>query len=155
MKKIAYILSIFAGAGLSPKAPGTAGSLLALLLFPLLTFMPFSFAVLTVFILFFMGWWSSSVSEKHFFQRKDPGAIVIDEWCGQWLSLLPALFFTGLEFYILTIIGFILFRFFDILKPLGINRLQSIGGGLGIMIDDVLAGIYAAGLLSLFAYWVF
>jgi phosphatidylglycerophosphatase A len=82
------------------------------------------------------------------FWGKDPGKMVMDEWAGMLLSLgisiellqiesslMPSLFFT---------LHFALFRVFDIIKPLGINRLQNFSGGLGILLDDLAAGIYTS-----------
>ena len=86
---------------------------------------------------------------------KDPSKLVLDEWAGQ------AVVFLGLPFYniigpdlLLLITGFIFFRFFDIKKPLGVNELQQFPGGWGILLDDLLAGVYAMFCLygSVFGY---
>ena len=80
---------------------------------------------------------------------KDPGLVVIDEFVGQWLALfcLPR----AIAIYI---IGFALFRLFDIWKPFPVNRIQSLPGGWGIMLDDVLAAIYTNLCLHLFVFIV-
>ena len=75
----------------------------------------------------------------------DPGHIVIDEIAGQWLTFL----FIGHLSVVIVLAGFILFRLFDILKPLGINKIQELKGGWGVMLDDVLAAIYANTILHL------
>ncbi len=70
---------------------------------------------------------------------KDPKQVVVDEMVGVWIALLGMPL--GNIYYLLA--GFVLFRFFDIAKPLGIREVEKIGGGWGIMLDDVLAGVYA------------
>jgi len=86
--------------------------------------------------------WVSPACEKEW--GKDPGKLVMDEWAGQALTFV-SISFTGIPDTDLMIlgIGFILFRLFDILKPLGINKLQKYEGGMGILLDDLLAGLYA------------
>jgi len=106
------------------------------------------FFILMILIFFIIG----IISGDHLEQiwGKDPGRIVIDEMVGMWVVLL------GLDFswtYIL--MGFFLFRFFDILKPLYINKLQNLPGGWGIMLDDVLAGLYTNVFLRVFLLFNF
>ena len=93
-----------------------------------------------------LGIWASGRYAKTA-GKKDPSECVIDEVAGQWLALVPVAF-TGRLFDILAMASaFLLFRFFDILKPWPIYRLQRYSGGLGIMLDDVAAGI-AAGAVT-------
>jgi phosphatidylglycerophosphatase A len=135
------------GAGWLPVAPGTWGAAVAVL--PLFfftkidpsvfsTFQPFFTLVLTVFIVIFT--WIG-VKAVDFLQEEwgdDPKQVVIDEMIGVWIAIL------GLSLTVPNLIlGFILFRFFDIAKPLGIRQLERIKGGWGVMLDDVLAGVYA------------
>lgn len=93
----------------------------------------------------YLGIWAATRTEK-ITGRKDPGIVVVDEVAGQLITFLflpwdsPAWVF---------VVGFVLFRVFDIWKPYPIRRLESLESGLGIMADDVLAGVYAATLLSL------
>lgn len=75
---------------------------------------------------------------ERFLHKTDPGEIVIDEVVGQWVTLLLCP-----HNLLFTFIGFVLFRFFDVLKPFPIGISQKLHGGLGIVIDDILAGIYA------------
>lgn len=130
------------GSGLSPKAPGTFGTLAAL---------PFAWAILSQWgqtgllvaslVCFVTGIWFAGAYAA-MTGIKDPGAVVIDEVAGQWLALafLPL----SLPTFIL---AFVLFRFFDILKPWPISWLdKNTTGGFGIMIDDMAAGL-AAGLV--------
>lgn len=127
-------------AGLSPWAPGTMGSLLAMLLAPFI-FMPLNLwwrlAVLAA--VFVAGGIASTRAEK-VLGRKDPGSVVIDELLGQWIVFLP---YTSLVLWEL-IVGFVLFRIFDIAKPWPVRASEDwMPGGFGIMIDDFFAGIYA------------
>ena len=130
-----YTIGTGLGSGYTPKAPGTAGSLLALLIFFIFPLNSINWFILSI-LFFFVGVWSGSEIEKD--KGEDPGLVVIDEMVGQWLAIifLPYSWITLL-------IGFILFRIFDIFKPYPINRSQKLKAGWGIMIDDVLAGVYA------------
>lgn len=128
------------GCGLSPVAPGTVGSLGAL---PLGALIHLGFGAemlaMSSFALFFIGW---GISVSHFrgVEPEDPQWVVIDEVAGQWvaLSVVP---FTVVGF----LVAFLLFRLFDILKPWPVSWAdRKVGGGLGIMLDDFLAGLYAA-----------
>jgi phosphatidylglycerophosphatase A len=88
------------------------------------------------------GIWAASRTEK-LSGRKDPGKVVIDEVVGQFIALIPVPFVLGTAWWA-AILAFILFRLFDIVKPYPARRFESLHGGLGIMADDVVAGIYAA-----------
>jgi phosphatidylglycerophosphatase A len=133
-------------AGLSPKAPGTMGSLVAVLLAPFIFLplsMPLKIAVLA--LLFVLGGFAGTRAEK-ILGRKDPSSVVIDEVLGQWVVFLP---FTVLLWWELTL-GFALFRLFDITKPWPIKASENwMPGGFGIMLDDFFAGIYALTVLYL------
>ncbi|MBK8969496.1 MAG: phosphatidylglycerophosphatase A [Saprospiraceae bacterium] len=129
------------GAGWLPLAPGTWGSAAAVLLaWPLALLLPgwwyaFALGALTVSFLW-IGARGSALLEAEW--GKDPSQTVIDEIVGMWIALL----FIPLN-WTWWLAAFLLFRFFDIFKPLGIRRLEKIGQGWGVMLDDVLAGIYA------------
>jgi phosphatidylglycerophosphatase A len=154
------------GVGFLPVAPGTWGSLVGVGLFlaanaaggavyhaagargwsPL----PISALHTTLVLLLLIGLtvagiWAASRTEA-VLARKDPGVVVIDEVVGQ---LITFAFVSHLAGPFTIIAGFVLFRLFDIWKPYPIRRLESLESGLGIMADDVLAGFYAATLLSL------
>lgn len=92
-----------------------------------------------------VGVWAASRAEK-LLGRKDPGAVVVDEVAGQLITFLFVPFDAGMW---AIVAGFVAFRVFDIWKPYPIRRLESLESGLGIMADDVLAGAYAATLMSL------
>ncbi len=137
-------------AGLAPKAPGTVGSLAALLLAPW-CFLPLTFwpRIGLLLLIFFLGAMASTQAEKCI-GAKDPGQIVIDELLGMWLTLL---FFNDLSWLMLGA-AFIFFRIFDIAKPWPVKASEKwLPSGYGIMIDDVFAGVYAAlclGVLHIF-----
>jgi phosphatidylglycerophosphatase A len=124
------------GAGYMPKAPGTLGSAVGLLLWFLLPASPWAHAV-AIALVAVAGTWSAGVAERHF-GRHDPGQVVIDEVAGMLVTLFlnPVSWFSA-------VIGFLLFRAADILKPFPARRFERLPGGLGIMADDVMAGIYA------------
>ena len=139
----AALLATWFGAGLLPWAPGTWGSLAAL---------PFAWAIATLFgpvslviaaaIVFFIGWWAAEQVGRAS-GVADEGAIVIDEVAGQWLTLAVAP--PSAAAYVL---GFLLFRLFDITKPWPANAAErKLPGGLGVMADDIVAAVYAAILL--------
>ena len=122
--------------GFIPFAPGTFGSLFGIPLFYFISSLPLlpTFSFIIAFILFSV--WVAGKAEKSL-KTKDPGCIVIDEIAGMGVT-----FFTIPFNLYLAIIGFIVFRFFDILKPFPVNYLEKrFTGGLGVVIDDVAAGI--------------
>jgi len=154
MNKFLTWSAILFGAGKFPKAPGTAGSLVAVIFYYLLAnytgFLSLHFAnfIFLGFILFITlyGVYASFIAEKTY--GHDAGCIVIDEFAGQllaflWLPKISLLY---------ALLGFILFRIFDISKPLIINKAQDLPHGWGIMMDDILAGLFAAVILNLL-FW--
>lgn len=139
--KAATAFSTLGPVGFLPKAPGTWGSAVAVIVSPFL-FYPFNLPIrLSILILLFViGSLAATQAEKTL-GAKDPGSVIIDEVLGQWVTLLPFTTMTGWHF----IIGFVLFRIFDIKKPWPIKKSENwLKSGWGIMIDDVIAGIYAA-----------
>ena len=145
MKKPSFfpvIIGTGFGSGFSPFAPGTAGALLAVLIWFGISFIVSEICLiwLTVaLILFFtvMGVWATNRLEP--FWGEDPSRVVVDEMVGVWIALLAAP--AGNVWYALG--AFALFRLFDIFKPLGLRRMESFPGGIGVMMDDILAGIYS------------
>lgn len=137
MKLFYYTIATGFGAGYSPIAPGTAGSILALAL----AFWVFGgntlYIIIATIVFFAAGTVSASFIEKDR-KTKDPQLVVVDEMVGMWISLLlvPSLWWSYL-------IAFIFFRLFDVVKPFPVNTVQNLHGGIGIMLDDVIAGIYA------------
>lgn len=142
------------GSGLSPKAPGTAGSALSLLFFPLLVALGLWGSIALIIIASLFGIWLCGAAAD-ILKVHDHEAIVWDEFVGQWITLLPIIATAAWNAQTLleVIAGFILFRFFDILKPWPISWCDHhLQGGFGIMFDDVLAGFAAGGVLWLVTY---
>lgn len=147
LKTPAVWLATWFGCGFMPKAPGTWGSLgalpVGLALFHYLGFWHFMNAIILVTLI---GYWASDRFDKAA-GTHDSKMIVIDEVAGQWIALIPVLHFTGLN-PLLIFCAFILFRLFDVLKPWPVSYFdQKIIGALGVMGDDIIAGLYAAGCL--------
>ena len=125
-------------------APGTAGSFVAAVA---AIFLPFGARLAAIVVLTFVGVWAAGVYEKAV-GRTDPGEVIIDEVVGQLIATVGHIAGTGYHdssarYFIAC---FILFRFFDILKPWPINACEKAPGGLGIMLDDIVGG-FMAGLL--------
>ena len=135
------------GAGLSPVAPGTAGSLFALLPWLALRELPLAYFALALVSAFALGVWVCHWAVTAL-RIKDPASVVWDEFVGQWIALAPLLWLPRGGMWIFA--GFILFRIFDIWKPWPVSWAdRRIAGGLGVMLDDVFAGLYAAIVLAL------
>jgi phosphatidylglycerophosphatase A len=132
--KLKYLLATGFGTGYSPYASGTVGSLAACLLFIFIPLDDYIWLAISI-AMFFIGIWVSGIVEKDI--GKDPGIVVIDEFVGQWIALL----FLPKTIWIL-IAGFLVFRILDIIKPFPAADLEELDGGVGIMLDDVIAGIY-------------
>jgi phosphatidylglycerophosphatase A len=134
MKIMARVIATFFGLGFFPLAPGTIASLAMVLLYRfLLADLPWPYLLLLFLVLTVLGVLSSTAYSREL-EEKDPRKIVIDEACGQLLVLVlvppawPAL-----------TLSFLLFRFFDIIKPYPVSRLERLPGGWGIMADDLAA----------------
>jgi len=145
---LGWIASGF-GSGFSPRAPGTVGTAAALLPWLWLRMLPLPFYALAVLIAFAIGVWASSwVVRRSGVQ--DPQVVVWDEFVGVWIALVAAP--TG---WIWMLAGFALFRLFDIWKPWPVSWAdEKIGGGLGVMLDDVFAGVYALVVLQVAVYFL-
>jgi len=139
------IISTGFGSGYFPKAPGTAGAVLATILWLGMSWVLTPSQLLTttallIVVFTFLGVWSSGIMEAYW--GKDPSKVVVDEMVGVWIPLLAVN--NENEYYLYyALAALLLFRIFDIFKPLGIRRMEAIGGGWGIMLDDVLAGFYS------------
>ncbi len=157
------------GVGLIPIAPGTWGSAVGVVIYlglGRLTERVFNFSVergldlspqefpgilttvmlITILLVALAGIWAGTRAEK-LLGKKDPGAVVVDEVAGQLITFLFVPWLTTWTWSV--VVGFIAFRVFDIWKPYPVRRLEGLGGGLGIMADDMLAGFYAATVMSL------
>jgi phosphatidylglycerophosphatase A len=144
MNRFFLILATGLGVGYSPIAPGTLGTLLTIPIYFFISTIPSPLYELTLITFFFLSSWISEQTQKYLGKQDDP-RIVIDEMMG---FLITMLWVPKTIFSIIT--GFFLFRFFDILKPFPIRRLEKRWrGGCGVVLDDVLAGIYANIILQL------
>ncbi len=143
----ARLIATWFGCGLSPFAPGTVGSAAALAIGALLYrhagFVWWEFLVLAA-LLFAPAVWAAGVTARAA-KIEDPGFVVVDEVIGQWIALAGAHPLNWKS----CLAAFLLFRLFDIWKPAPVRQLESLPGGLGIVADDVMAGIYAAVVLFL------
>jgi len=123
--------------GYVPVAPGTFGSAAGLVVFAAVRWSGSPALELAVIILLFaVGVWSANAAERHF-GGVDPAPVILDEVVGMLITLafLPVNV-TG------AVVGFLLFRLFDVVKPWPANRLEAVHGGLGVMADDAMAGVY-------------
>ena len=151
--KISYFLASFLGVGYAPFAPGTIGSLATLPLAFVLAFMyGFSGILIGVVISFFLG--VAVIREVLKSSRHDPSFIVIDEVAGQLLSFVPVADFlqgnTASSAWLTYLLGFGLFRLFDITKPQPAKWADTkLSNAWGVMLDDIFAGVYAAVILYL------
>jgi phosphatidylglycerophosphatase A len=148
--KPAWLFATWFGCGFSPIAPGTVGSLAAILIaWPLshLGFARLHFLVLAFVLLYPAIRAASTVALDS--GRKDPQVVVIDEVLGQWLTLAGAMRFDFPTFAL----AFGLFRLFDIWKPPPIRLIERIPGGAGIVLDDMMAGAYAALVLFMVGWF--
>ena len=133
--------------GLAPKAPGTAGSFIAMLASPLL-FLPLSLGgrLALLALIFAAGGFTAGRAEV-LLGREDPGCVIIDELVGQWIAMLCLHGFSaasGWRDALFLLLPFLLFRLFDIWKPWPVHASEHwLPGGWGIMIDDVFAGLWA------------
>ena len=143
MKRFFLLLAAGFGAGYAPIAPGTAGTLVAIPIFLVLSSIPFPLYELTVLTFFFFTSWVSGEAQRSW-GRKDHPRIVIDEIMGYLITML---WLPKTPLFIM--LGFFLFRFFDIAKPPPIRLLERIKGGFGVVLDDVLAGVYANIILQI------
>jgi phosphatidylglycerophosphatase A len=148
MNRLAVFIGSFGYVGFFPIAPGTAGSFAALALYAFVRWVNAPiFELLTITIVFAVGIWAASGTERAL-GRKDPGPVVIDEVLGMLitLALLP-LSIAGV------VLGFLIFRILDVVKPYPAGRFERLPGGLGIMADDAMAGVYSHLLLRA-AVWM-
>ncbi len=131
--------------GYSPYIPGTIGTLGGVLIFYLLSNY-YLYYIGVILIILVLGIWLSGIAEKDIFKTKDSQKIVIDEVAGFLISMIS---FTTEDHWGFILLGFIFFRIFDIVKPYPIKQIQGLEGGIGIMADDILAGIYTNLLLQI------
>jgi phosphatidylglycerophosphatase A len=147
----ANAISTWFGCGYSPAAPGTAGAAAAIAIAIAIEYYagwkPPAFAALAV-IVSGPAIWAADETARHA-NIKDPHFVVVDEVVGQWLALAGARALNGKAHWISWLAAFLLFRLFDIWKPFPVRQLEALPGGVGIVADDLMAGVYAALVLFL------
>ena len=141
---MAVFIATGAGSGYAPVASGTFGSAVGVaLFFPFSAMGPWAYLLATLALLS-LGIWSADEFE-HAHGVPDDGRIVIDEIVGQLLTLFPFVFLDFPAGFLWLVTGFVVFRLFDVLKPGPVRWAEeSFSGGAGVMLDDVLAGIFSA-----------
>lgn len=153
-----FILT-FGFIGYFPIAPGTAGSIIGVLIsYFLYQKFPYiegqAVLVLLIILLTVLGAYLCGKYNQLLFGKEDPGKVVVDEVAGVLIATsLPNIILQERVSWWYFLAGFMLFRFFDITKILGIKRLEKIPNGWGVMLDDTLAGMYSLLLLILYQYW--
>ena len=143
LNRFFILLATGFGVGFSPIVPGTMGTLVGIPVYLVLSEIPSPLYELTLAAFFFLSSWISGKAQDYWEQKDDP-RIVIDEIMGFLITMLWVP-----KTVVSIAIGFALFRAFDILKPPPIRRLEAVKGGYGVVLDDVLAGVYANILLRL------
>ena len=150
--KLNKLISTFFYVGFLRPAPGTWGSVAGIVLAYILlnTIYLFTFCLILLFTVL-VGFWTTKNYIEHNSEKSDPSEVVIDEVIGQWIAVLPIGFtlkvteFSGKELWLVWLWAFVSFRFFDIIKLGLVGWADNLGGALGVLLDDILAGI-AAGL---------
>ncbi|HEX5070812.1 MAG TPA: phosphatidylglycerophosphatase A [Vicinamibacterales bacterium] len=141
MKRLAIAIATTAGLGYAPIAPGTFGSAAGVAIHLLFDHWTLPAQIGLAAAVTLVGIWASAVAAIHF-GRSDPSHVVIDEVAGQLVTYLG----TGAGWKG-ALAGFLLFRGLDILKPWPANRLEALHGGVGIVADDIMAGLYGCAML--------
>ena len=155
MVRLHKIIATALGSGYAPIAPGTAGSIVGIILLYAINYCFYRLGgtaymivwldLLAIILMLFVG--VKSIKEVHKFWEHDAGKIVIDEVVGVWIAVFAMPF--QWQYYLYALI---LFRFFDIAKPLFIRRVDKMGGDWSVMLDDVLAGVYSLIVMQLLYY---
>jgi phosphatidylglycerophosphatase A len=149
--RVAYLVATGFGAGLSPFAPGTMGAIEGVAIYLTLSLLRVTnlerllLLVALDVLIFALGVWASDRLCR-MLEVKDPSRAVVDEISGQLIALTPLALSHSWRG---VVAGFALFRLFDIFKPFPIAKLERLRGGYGVMMDDVLAGVYAAAVVWL------
>jgi phosphatidylglycerophosphatase A len=148
MTRVAVWIATAGGLGYAPVAPGTFGSAAGLLVYWLTRHWSTPAQLTIVVIVAIVGTWAATRAAAHF-GREDPGQVVIDEVAGQLVTLA----FTGAGLTAV-IAAFLIFRVLDIIKPYPANRFERLHGGVGIMADDLMAGVYGCAIMHVLMRYV-
>ena len=143
LSKVAWAISTWFGCGLVPRAPGTMGTLGAIPLYLLVARQGRPGVAVAALLVTAVGVWAASVVAREL-GKKDPQIVVVDEVAGLLLTMLPMREVSWLA----VVIGFALFRLFDVFKPWPIRKLEELPGGWGIVFDDVAAGMFGAVVMA-------
>jgi len=143
LSKIAWTIATWFGCGLVPKAPGTMGSLGAIPLYLLVARQGRPGVAVAALVVTAVGVWAASVVAREL-GKKDPQIVVVDEVAGLLVTMLPMREVSWLA----VVIGFALFRLFDVFKPWPVRKLEELPGGWGIVFDDIAAGIFGAAVMA-------
>jgi phosphatidylglycerophosphatase A len=148
IERLAYFIATAGFVGRFPVAPGTAGSVAGLALYALLRlFGRAEIEAAALVVTLVLGVWSAQVAER-LLGGKDPGPVVIDEVLGILITL------AFLDVNVLGgLVGFVLFRLFDVIKPFPAGRLEHLPGGFGVMMDDAMAALYSHAGMRLLVAW--
>ncbi len=147
MSRLAVAIATVGGAGFFPFAPGTVGSAIGVVLYLATRHWPASWQIALLVGVTLVGIWASGVAATAL-KREDPGPVVIDEVAGQLVTLC----LTGANLWG-AIIGFFVFRVFDIIKPPPARQLEDLPGGVGIVADDLMAGVYGWVVVTGILWW--
>ncbi len=142
MKRLAVWIATVGGLGYFPIASGTVGSAAGLVLYWFTRHWPLPWQFALIVVVSIVGIWASTIAATHF-GREDPGCVVVDEVAGQLVTLFAV---AGIGWRG-ALVGFFIFRVLDVIKPYPANRFEKLHGGLGIMADDLMAGVYGNLLL--------
>lgn len=150
-KKLSYFFASLFGVGFIKKASGTFGSFASfLLIIPFMEYYKINGILFLLFISFILGLFTINEVLKH--TEHDPSFVVIDEFIGQTITFL---FVPTLNYWWIYLLGFILFRFFDITKPLFIGWVdKKMKNSLGVILDDILAGLIASIILWIIKFFI-
>jgi phosphatidylglycerophosphatase A len=146
-ERIALFIGCGFGSGFIKPGPGTWGSVVGFVYFAGLLQLPGAAAVGITLLVLGLSVWSGGICER-LLQKKDPGEVVIDEIASIPIVLWPLFYAPHASLWV-WLAGFVAFRVLDIAKPFPIKQLQCIHGGLGILIDDVVAALFASGVIWL------
>ncbi len=144
MKFFSKMISSFFGIGFFPVAPGTLASLITVLIYKYVLYRLTWHFILPLFLVIYILGVAASSKYVALSGKNDPGEVVIDEVLGQLVAL-----FLLKPSWIIVLSAFFLFRFFDIIKPLFIKKAEKFSKGWGIMLDDILAGMYTSIILNI------
>ena len=143
LSKTAWAIATWFGCGLVPKAPGTMGTLGAIPLYLLVARQGQWGVAAAAVVVTGIGVWAASVVAREL-GKKDPQVVVVDEVAGLLVTMLPVREVSWLA----VVLGFALFRLFDVFKPWPIRRFEALPGGWGIVLDDVVAGVLGAAVMA-------